>query len=200
MFHKRLVLLIVVLVIGSLIGAPIAAAQIQPDIASLNGPDQGRGDSVHVTGKLIMSGVTVEQLYSFVSDLENDTQWYLGTVSSMLVSGDGGRGSVYQEVVVFDLGAGPVAFDVTATVLHLVPNRHVRFRSNGIFINETQYHMKTLNDGRVEFVVDSFVELPPGAPAAFIVDYLKAVLNQLATVLGVANPTIIVPAHGKQQL
>lgn len=198
MNKKRLVTISLMLLAIMLMVAPIASAQV-PSTTNDTNANNGRGSYQHVTGKIIIHDIAVEDVYAYVADLHHDTCWYPGTLTSELVSGDGGKGSVYHEQVGF---FGQV-FDISATVLHLVPNKHVRFTSDGIFINQTRYDMKQLQDGSTEFIIDSFVLVPEGATYDWNL-YLQALTYQLLGCLGGAygqtyTGELILPAHGNQQ-
>lgn len=189
---KRVVVIgVLALVLASLSLAPVALAQSANTDAEI-AANQGRGTSLHITGTLIIHDITVEEVYAFTSDLSNDHLWYPGTFSSVLVEGDGGKGSVYEEEIFF----GGAFATIYATVVHLVPNRHFWFTSDTLLTNETRYDYKQRGNN-VEFTLDSFVQVPEGTTDADMELYLTGVFYNLLANLG-RTGEIIIPAHGNQ--
>lgn len=139
--------------------------------------------TLHVVGTVTIDGITEEELYSFLVNFENDVLWYPGTLSSERVKGDGGVGSVYQEVVYFFEQQIPVK----ATVLELKPKKSIWFTSDGVFTNLTNYRIKKVGgkkSGKVQMTLDSTVEATNGVTQEFFAQYLGQTLQNLLTALG----------------
>jgi hypothetical protein len=189
---KRHIALVAILVLAVFVPAAAAsdsASDVRVDV------NQGRGDYAHVTGKLIIHNITVEEVYDYVVDLENEAEWYPGVISSVLISGDGGRGSVYEQQFFF---AGQT-FTFNVTINQTVEDKLIILTTDGLLANETRYMFKQLNDGSVEFTVDAFVQTPEGFPPEDIQNFLTFSLFNLLAALG-STGEVIIPAHGNQPL
>jgi hypothetical protein len=176
---RKLFTALALVLVVILMTTPVALAQTAVGVSAM--PDNnGRGGRLHIQGTLVIHNITVEEVWAFTSNLENDDVWYPGTFDATLVSGDGGRGSVYTETVCF--GGGCVS--ITATILQYVPNNKLRFMSDGILINETQYTYHQNPDGSVRFNVDSFVEAPAGVTQTDLENFLAFAFTLLLGALG----------------
>ncbi len=166
--------------------APPAHAIVQP----LNNWESYFTDTsqvVYVQGSVLLDDIDQETVFNYVANLENDPSWYPGTLSSQLVSGDGGAGTTYQEVVAF----GPEPITITATVLGVQPNHRFSFTSDSFLVNVTEYEVRQRPDGKTELIVSSYVQLPPGFSREALVGYLNLVLNTLPGALGTTGTVSI---------
>lgn len=179
-------LTMVVLVGSASVLAPAAYAVEQP----LNHWQDYFSDTsqvVYVQGSVLLDNIDQHTVFSFVSNLENDPSWYPGTLSSQLISGDGGAGSKYQEVVAF----GPQPVTITATVLGVQPDHRFSFTSDSFLVNITEYEVRQRPDGKTELIVSSYVQLPAGFSRDALVGYLGYVLNVLPNALGTTGTVTI---------
>ncbi len=105
-------------------------------------------DFVIVDCTMTVNNTTAQELYDFVSDLNNDHFWYPGIISTTLISGNGGSGSLYLQTA--DLGAG--AFDNNIYVKVARDGKRVVLEGTGDFITYTaNYRFKDKNNGKAEF-------------------------------------------------
>jgi hypothetical protein len=141
---------------------------------------ESRENLLHVKGSVLIHDTTKSEVYDFVSNLDNDTQWYPGTLTSELVSGNGGPGSVYHETIVF----GGTQANITATVLAAVPNNSFWFTSDGLLTNLTRYRLQRRQGGDVEFTLSSVVQVPEGVTQADMENYLTYAFTLLLGALG----------------
>lgn len=192
LMFKVNIALVAVLILAVFI--PVAAAHDSASEAGVN-VNQGRGDYAHVTGKLIIHNITVEEVYDYVVDIENEAEWYPGVLSSVLISGDGGRGTVYEQQFFF---AGQI-FTFNVIINQTVDDKLIILTTDGLLANETRYQFKQLGDGSVEFTVDAFVQAPAGFPPEDIQAFLTFSLFNLLGALGTTGE-VIIPAHGSQPL
>jgi hypothetical protein len=141
---------------------------------------QSEQGTLHVVGHLTINNTTKEEVFDYLANLENDVHWYPGTLSSTLVSGNGGAGTVYQETVFFFEQEIPV----TATVLKVKPHRSFWFTSGGVFTNLTNYRVRKAGHHKVRFTLDSTVEATNGVTQEFFEQYLTLAFQNLLTAMG----------------
>lgn len=142
---------------------------------------------VYVEGSVVLDNTSRASLYNFVADLENDPLWYVGTLSSERISGNGGPGTKYVETVAF----GPTPVQVTATVLYTQPNNRFIFTSDSFLTNLTEYRVKNRPQGKAELTIRSLVQLPEGFTEEQLVGYLELVLNTLPGAMGTTGTVTI---------
>lgn len=138
-----------------------------------------QGEVVSIDGDVVIQDMSPAEVYGFVHDLNNDPLWYPGVLSSQLISGDGGPGTVYQESFYYNGYIVPIY----ATILDVTTNEEVWFTSNGVFTNLTRYSFIAQGDD-TKFRIKSMVELPEGIPAAFMQDYMNLTFSNLLNALG----------------
>lgn len=156
-------------------------AAMSKNVMKLQGSVFGnRSEAVNVTGEVIIYNADRQEVFNFVADLGNDHLWWPGTISSELVEGDGGNGSVWQEYIFFGEGL----FPIRATLMGTVPGSHVWFTSDGILPNLTHYHLRDGANGEVIMTLQSQVVLPEGVTKEFMEQYLFLTFQNLLGVLG----------------
>lgn len=167
-----------------------AQATMSKNVMKLQGQVfDNRSEVTHVTGEVIFDDADRQVVYDFVSDLGNDHLWWPGTVSSTLISGDGGNGSVWEEFIFFGTGL----FPVRATLMGTVSGEHVWFTSDGILPNLTHYHLRDGANGEVIMTLQSQVQLPEGVTKEFMEQYLFLTFQNLLGVLGETGEVHVPP-------
>jgi hypothetical protein len=176
--HLVATLTLVALVTGALFASPVRAMDQLSQQAESQFIDLSQ--VVFVQGSVVLDDIGPGATFNFITDLENDPLWYPGTLSSELISGNGGPGSTYQEVVAF----GPEPITITATVLAVRPNHRFLFTSDSFLANVTQYEVQRRPHHKTKVTISSFVQLPPGFTKEALEEYLTLVLNTLPGALG----------------
>ncbi len=116
----------------------------------------------------------IEQVFAYLSDFTNTTEWDPGTVRTELEEGDGGVGTRYHNVSTF-MGRET---ELTYTVTDLVPNELVQLRGE----NKTVLAVDTMTFRRV----GDGTEVTYGAQFEFsgIAKYLGPLLKPALAKLG----------------
>jgi uncharacterized protein YndB with AHSA1/START domain len=143
--------------------------------------------TLHVVGTLTIAAASPDEVFTFITNLDNDKKWYPGVISSALESGDGGPGTVYQEMVFMFEQQIPV----TATVLDVQAPHSFSFTSNGIFTNLTEYRVASAADGKTDFTLESTVEADKGVTQEYFTQYLTLTFQQLLTAMGKTGTLVI---------
>lgn len=178
---SKMMLGALVIISGLLLTSSSVSATMSKNFMKLQGSVfANRSDVTRVTGEVVIHNADRQEVFNFVSNLGNDHLWWPGTVSSTLISGDGGNGSVWEEYIFFVDGAYPVR----ATLMGTVPGEQVWFTSDGILPNLTHYHLRNGNNGDVIMTLQSEVQLPEGVTKEFMEQYLTLTFYNLLGVLG----------------
>lgn len=144
--------------------------------------------TVHIVGQLLIQDISVSEVYSFVSHLENDKLWYPGVVGSELIQGDGGPQTTYKTTM--NMGQGEMV--VTATVLATQPMTSFQFTSNGFLANQTEYRFEEAGPFQTLFTIDSRVT---GTTTEMITGYMQQTFQGLLKALGKAGEVKSVQAE-----
>ncbi len=83
--------------------------------------------------RTVMSPRAISEVFAYLSDFTSTTEWDPGTISTTLVSGDGGVGTVYANTSRFNGRQAALTYRVTA----LVPNALVRLEGENKTIHAT---------------------------------------------------------------
>ncbi len=115
----------------------------------------------------------IEQVFAYLSDFTNTTEWDPGTVRTELESGDGGIGSSYHNVSTF-MGRET---ELTYTVVELIPNERISLRG----VNKTVTAQDTMSfrpvNGGTE--VSYAADFEFSGVARYLGPLLKPALNRL---------------------
>lgn len=147
----------------------------------------GVAQVVHVSGYVDVQDISRSELYDYVVNLENDPLWYPGTLSSEQICGGHGASSQYREVVA--LTGTPL--EITATVMRVIPNHSVWFKSDNVLPNVTNYLITTRRDQITRLTLSSSVGVPEGSSQADIEAFLELILNTLLSALGKQGTVVI---------
>lgn len=142
---------------------------------------------VSVQGYVDIEDISKQEVFDYISNLENDTQWYPGTLTSEQICGDGGAKSQYKEVVA--LTGTPI--EITATVMRVIPGTAVWFKSDNVLPNVSNYLVTRRGHDTVRMTLTSSVGLPDGYSEADLETYLELVLNSLLTALGKEGTVVV---------
>jgi hypothetical protein len=132
---------------------------------------------LNVEGTVTLHDISPEEVFAFVSNLENDPQLYPGTFNAVRTSGDGGVGTTYTETIYF----GGAISDITATILGYKENHWLKFKADNLLNNVSAYEVKASGSDDTELELESFVYVPEGVTQADMELFMTLVFQNMMT-------------------
>jgi hypothetical protein len=176
MFVATAALFLVALGVGTTT-RPVHAAE--PFLSAVN-VEEAPANKIHVVGYVHIQDMKYKDVFKFVTNLENDPKWYPGVMSSKLISGDGKKGTTYEEIL--NMGAGEMK--ITATVLQYFPYSYFKITSTGFLSNTTNMFFAPGARNSAYYVIDSYVDEAPGVTVESMHGYMQLTFANLLTALG----------------
>jgi hypothetical protein len=174
--NQIIVAILFVGVLSLVVASPVLAATQTPEnVTATEIPT----DKIRVVGIVHVKNEKVKDLFNYVSNLEHDTQWYPGVLSSELTVGKGEVDSQYHQLV--NLGTGKV--DITASISGYRTNHYLKFSSNSVLGNITEYYLLPGEQQSSYLMIDSLVTKAPGVTQQSMGSYIKLALQNLLKTL-----------------
>lgn len=157
---------------------PVMAKELKPsDYVAEFGQAEDPTRLLNVEGTVTLHNISPEEVFAYVSNLENDPHLYPGTFTAVRVSGDGGVGTVYNETIYF----GGVISDITATILGYKENHWLKFKADNLLNNVSAYEVKASGANDTELELESYVYVPAGVTQSDMELYMTLVFQNMMT-------------------
>lgn len=142
----------------------------------LNNLVSNPSDYFFTRASLTVDDMTVPALFNFTSNGENDVYWYPGVVSSVAVQGNGGVGTVYNQVLNF----GGVILNSSFEIIGRIPNKLIVQKASGAFENYGVYVYRPVAGGKAKITIYGAVKRAP-----------EVTKEGLEFIMNVAYPTLL---------